>query len=251
MSLAVPFYFRKTWARIAGWGFVMITVINCLGTGTRTGMAALTLGGGVFFLLARIRNKAQIAMGGAIAAVLLSFAMGAPLERILGKGDAASMSVDWRFAMTKIAASMIHEHPILGVGLGNYLGLYYKHMRWADEASKVPTIMHNGYLAVWAEQGTLGLIAFLSMFGSAMLVLLRLIRRPANDYIHYTSVGLLGGLVAHLFTQVGYPLLGDEQGYFLMGFAISLYAVNEAEFGRFPYAPAPSRLPAPSETAGA
>ncbi|MFN7954679.1 MAG: O-antigen ligase family protein [bacterium] len=235
MSMAVPFLFRRRWLKVAGWGFVMLTVVNCLGTGTRTGMGSLLFGVLAFFALAKIPHKPQIAAAAIVAALVLGIMMGAPLERILGKEHKAETSTAWRFAMTKIAIQMIEDHPILGVGVGNYVGLYYKYCEKVPEANRTPVIMHNGYLAVWSEQGTLGLICFLGFFGSVALDLFRTVRRPASRYIHFAAAGLLGGLVAHLITQLGYPLLGDELGYWLMGFGVTITELNRRLHGEYPF----------------
>ncbi len=235
MSLAVPFLFRRRWLKLAGWGFAMLTVVNCLGTGTRTGMGSLLFGVLAFFALARIPHKPQIAAAAIVAALCLGIMMGAPLERILGKEHKAETSTAWRFAMSKIAIQMIEDHPLLGVGVGNYVGLYYKYCERVPEANRTPVIMHNGYLAVWSEQGTLGLICFLGFFGSVAYTLFRTVRHPANRYVHFAAAGLFGGLVAHLMTQIGYPLLGDELGYWLMGFGVTLGEVNRRMLGEYPF----------------
>ena len=139
--------------------------------------------------------------------------------------------------MSRIAVRMVRDHPILGVGVGNYVGLYYKYAEEVPEANRTPVVMHNGYLAVWSEQGSLGLAFFLAVFGSLAWALVRTMRRPANDYIHYVSVALLGALVAHLMTQLGYPLLGDELGYLLMGFGVTIAEVNRMLLGEYPFRP--------------
>lgn len=237
LSMAVPFLVRRRWMKIAGWGFVMLTIVNCLGTGTRTGMGSLLMGVLVFFTFARIRHKPQMAVASIVAALMLGTMLGAPLERILGKEHKAEVSTAWRVAMSRIAVRMVRDHPILGVGVGNYVGLYYKYAEEVPEANRTPVVMHNGYLAVWSEQGSLGLAFFLAVFGSLAWALVRTMRRPANDYIHYVSVALLGALVAHLMTQLGYPLLGDELGYLLMGFGVTIAEVNRMLLGEYPFRP--------------
>lgn len=244
LSMAVPFLVRRRWMKIAGWGFVMLTIVNCLGTGTRTGMGSLLMGVLVFFTFARIRHKPQMAVASIVAALMLGTMLGAPLERILGKEHKAEVSTAWRVAMSRLAVRMVRDHPVLGVGVGNYVGLYYKYAEEVPEANRTPVVMHNGYLAVWSEQGSLGLTFFLAVFGSIAWALIQTMRRPANDYMHYVSVALLGALVAHLVTQLGYPLLGDELGYLLMGFGVTISEVNRMLHGEYPFRPQrPAHLP--------
>ncbi len=248
LSLAVPFLVRRRWLKIVGWGFVMLTIVNCLGTGTRTGMGGMLVGVLLFFWFAKIRHKAQLAVVSVVAALALGAMLGAPLERILGKEHKAEVSTAWRIAMSKMAVKMIHDHPVMGVGVGNFVGLYYKYAEFVPEANRTPIVMHNGYLAVWAEQGTIGLIFFLSIFGSVTVILWRCMRHPANDYVHYASVGLAGALAAHLVTQFGYPLLGDELGYLVMGLAVALDEVNRSLNHEYPFRSTLPPAPAGAET---
>ncbi len=67
----------------------------------------------------------------------------------------------------KLAMSIISQHPIFGVGANNFafvMGSYVS----LDIAGEWLNTVHNKYLLVWAETGTIGLVAFLLFLGSIL-----------------------------------------------------------------------------------
>lgn len=88
------------------------------------------------------------------------------LERVKTIGQASSQqSVTERFLMWKSASNMIIEHPIFGVGLGNYDEEYQQHYIFDEAKEREQTHAHNVYLQFWAETGIFGLIFFCALFG--------------------------------------------------------------------------------------
>ncbi len=69
-----------------------------------------------------------------------------------------------RLAHWEAALGMVRDHPLLGVGIGNYVPVYpaYAVPGWADPLGHA----HNYYLHIAAEAGLLGLAAYL-VFGLA------------------------------------------------------------------------------------
>ena len=88
------------------------------------------------------------------------------LERVKTIGQASSQqSVTERFLMWRSASNMIIEHPIFGVGLGNYDDEYQQHYIFDEAKERDQTHAHNVYLQFWAETGIFGLMAFCALFG--------------------------------------------------------------------------------------
>lgn len=131
--------------------------------------------------------------------------------------DAGSADTRTRFYDWWVTWEMIKDEPIIGIGLGNYKRdfLYYKAQfidtergaPYADYFIHKANQAHNEYVQVWAETGTLGLLA------TAAVVLL-LFRTKIRDAIKAKSEqdrlvlwGLLSGVVA-LFAHatVSFPL---------------------------------------------
>ncbi|WP_028393486.1 O-antigen ligase family protein [Bacillus cihuensis] len=93
-----------------------------------------------------------------------------------------------RTTLWKTGWVMFKDNPIIGVGTGNYL------VRYKEYVTKYPDLnighdeysVHNSYLKVMAESGTIGILAFLSMYVTYFLYLARL----------YFKQNLLGQVVA-------------------------------------------------------
>lgn len=94
-----------------------------------------------------------------------------------------------RIAHWQAAVSMAQEHPLFGVGLGNYADVYdaYRLINWEEPLGHA----HNLYLNFLAETGVVGLVAYLGFW----LVIFRVTwtaRRHPNRHERAVAVGLLG-----------------------------------------------------------
>ena len=158
-----------------------------------------------------------------VAAVLVAFALGigyyleaapAHIRNSFStslSGASAGRSDEWR-----IAFRMFSDHPLGGVGLGNYI---------VDEASYATQtinvthigyiandrlIAHSTYLEVAAELGIGGVAVLLAIFGMAAIRSGRglALRARAPDDIHFYARGLLAGaigmFVAYVFLSAEY-----------------------------------------------
>jgi putative inorganic carbon (HCO3(-)) transporter len=104
----------------------------------------------------------------------------------------ANFAVLERMAHWQSAVGMWKDHPWLGVGIGNYEPVYaqYALPLWALPLGHA----HNYYLNVAAEAGLLGLVAYLLVWGAALLVSWRATRR-ATGWYWGLALGVLGALV--------------------------------------------------------
>jgi putative inorganic carbon (hco3(-)) transporter len=113
--------------------------------------------------------------------------------RVLGD-DAGS--AQGRFPLMRLAFAMIEEHPILGVGANNY-GLMIKQYATPEFGRDWLYVVHNHYLLVWAESGTVGFFAF-------VWFLLAILWRGwegwrRNDrFLSPLALGLTAAVVGHL-----------------------------------------------------
>jgi len=105
---------------------------------------------------------------------------------------------------------MVKDHPILGVGAGNFKVIYPLY-RSAKVRETIPkgvkySKAHNDFLQIWAEMGTLGLICFLwILFSLAPRVLYPLPERTGPSA--HISLGLSAGIIALLVQAFFNPLL--------------------------------------------
>ncbi len=113
----------------------------------------------VWFLEPRLLARIKIIFAGALVAILLLPSLLDRFERLQGVDDATELS---RFAVWQAAGTMFLEHPILGVGYGNYRGLF-GYLSPQPVLSKVDA--HNLYLQLLAETDCLDSAALPSCCG--------------------------------------------------------------------------------------
>ncbi|MCU0481821.1 MAG: O-antigen ligase family protein, partial [Anaerolineae bacterium] len=97
-----------------------------------------------------------------------------------------------RLAHWQAALNMGRSHAWLGVGFGNYDATYetYRLINWKFSLGHA----HNYYLNVLAETGIIGLVAYIGLFVS-LLMLTWQTRNHPDSLARLTAVGLLGSWV--------------------------------------------------------
>ncbi len=87
-----------------------------------------------------------------------------------------------RLAHWQAAQNMILGRPYTGVGFGNYEAAYdqYRTYAWPLALGHA----HNYLLNIWAETGLFGFLAYLALWGSAIVVSLRIAWRKTTDDGH-------------------------------------------------------------------
>jgi O-antigen ligase len=124
--------------------------------------------------------------------------------------------VEERFSTYDEAISMIKEYPIIGGGIGNF-GPYV-----ARNPNLQPkegfAIVNNEFLEIWAEQGIIGLLIFLSLI---FIIIIRsikaLMRQNANPYLKTVLIGLLFAYLAILVQYQTFSTLYILHFWFLIG----------------------------------
>lgn len=124
-----------------------------------------------------------------------------------------------------VGLDMFTQHPVGGVGLRNYAELFQKHVLNAHYAARHEARdAHSLYLEVAAEQGLIGLLALITLYGyalhTAFFATNRLSRRSIADASLPLAIGLslIGFLAASIFLHEAYA-----RTYFIViGMALAL-----------------------------
>ena len=268
---------------VVGWGQTLVLFLPLalsLGVDRSAGRnrwfflgVTLTILGGLYLTQSR---GAYLALGVAVAvwlvaagqARLLLFAplgllllplpgVGSRLATLTAVGEATSggggdVSLIERIAVQRDAVAMFAEHPILGVGAGNFLVVQPEYQRESGALTARPLPVHNTYLQIAAESGMVGLAAWLLFFGCAVFVTVRALiiyrrlkARAGAEPGQWVAVGVLAGLTGFAFAALFVPL---TQGRTLMsviaiGAAVDVQARRAAQVslpaGGYPSRPAP------------
>jgi O-antigen ligase len=118
------------------------------------------------------------------------------------------------------------RHPLLGIGMGNY----------QDEMSYTGHVTHNAYTQVAAEMG----MAALACYTMFIIIPLRKLGQIARETFatrrdsqyYYLTVGLQGALLGYMVSSFFLSVAYLWYVYYLVGFAICLRRLYEAETGK-------------------
>ncbi|MDD2922474.1 MAG: O-antigen ligase family protein [Anaerolineales bacterium] len=148
-------------------------------------------------------------------------------------GGVRDSSIRGRTSEAIVALQMFADYPILGVGLGNYPGLYQKYsQRLGIDARSEVRQAHSLYLEVAAETGLLGLFSFglllwvvLKSMWKAQRSLARAGLTSVSNMVAAYAFGFLGYLLAAIFIHSAYP----RNFWVLAGIALSIPRMAEIE----------------------
>jgi O-antigen ligase len=147
-------------------------------------------------LRGRHTGRKLLLFGSMVAGALL--AIGPVLLRLTASDPGA---LDFRREWLGIAWRMVEARPILGFGLNTFsyeiVGYApYSVSKLIDLFGSTWPVVHNIYLLVWAEQGTLGFVLFLGLLGQIFWIGVRNARRCVSERMFMLNIGALCGLVA-------------------------------------------------------
>ena len=121
---------------------------------------------------------------------------------ILARGaQGDQLSASYRLADWRAAFAMIRDHPLLGVGKGNYLELARLYNPWTLEYP-----VHNVFLLSWAETGILGLGAFVALLAGAFRAAGRAVRGSSGVGAAFglAAFAAFAGIVLRMFVSMSF-----------------------------------------------
>lgn len=159
--------------------------------------AFLGFGLGVLVLGLIYSIKLIFALGGFS---ILMFFIPSVFQRV--KDVTSSSQNESRIKLWKTAIKMIQEHPIFGVGNGNFVTRYneyvkkYKELKY-QEYQNYPG--HNSYLKVESELGIIGIVSFLGIVSIALFRVKKLYTTTTDSFYKPFYMGVMASMVALLF----------------------------------------------------
>ena len=253
LLLGIAFFYylslttRQTWVKIAAVLGTLLLMPTILLSASRSGFMGMLLLG-LMVMLGMFGGRSQRSRLATVSGLLLAVGVGILTyvtilpprmqQRILNLNPFAqqtaegSKSTEFRYATIQNSFQIIGEHPILGVGLGNFRWVHkHTHGRF-----KPP---HNSYVWALAEGGVPLLLAFLALFWAIWRRLGRLQEAYADhDVIPYFPHWLRVYIVLLLFFSFFADVWIEEHVFLLIGATILL------EYWRPTLTPAPAPAPA-------
>ncbi|MGH4140119.1 O-antigen ligase family protein [Clostridium sp.] len=188
-------YEKNKYKKIVYTFLSILLLTNLLMTLSRN--AFLGFGLGVLVLALIYSIKLIFALGGFN---ILMFFIPSVFQRLK---DVTNLSQDEsRIKLWKTAIMMIKEHPLFGVGNGNFVTRYneyikkYKELKY-QEYQNYPG--HNSYLKVQSELGIIGIVSFLGIVTTALCRVKKLYNTTKDRFYKPFYMGVMAGMVAFLF----------------------------------------------------
>lgn len=166
-------YFLRTWAKdrfvrlFLAFGMT-ITLLGTFFTVSRTGLLLLISAVGLVYFLGS-KNRRQIRVLLVILATIILIWVFADnvlsiLRSIIPSIEQGTDTVGIRYGLWLAGWRMWLEHPVLGVGIGQYSNQLIYYGRDLLSADHLQLIAHNMYIQILAETGLVGFVLFIAMF---------------------------------------------------------------------------------------
>lgn len=208
---------------------VAVQFVALLLTMTRGAWVAVVAGLAVACLLVRNRLVAVLSAILLVALVAFTIVYSSDQNRTISLGELlsshADRNVSTRLVLWDIAWDMFREHPITGVGMGDYESEADSMLEGRSVRTTVDS--HNVFLQILATRGLIGFIPFVIFWVVLLRELSRAMRRYPRGSIEWTyAVGAIAVTVAVLFGGLTELNIDDEEVFiaflFLTGFARSV-----------------------------
>jgi len=207
----------------------MLFITNLLMTFSRNALLGFGLGVLVLGLIYSI--KLIFALGGFS---ILMFFIPSVSQRVI---DITSLSQnESRIKLWKTAIMMIREHPIIGVGNGNFVTRYneyvikYKELKY-QSYQNYPA--HNSYLKVQSELGIIGIVSFLGVVAITLFRVKKLYTTTTDKFHKPFYMGVMASMIAFLFMNAFDNLFFAPKAttyfWFLLATAEALLNINHKE----------------------
>lgn len=135
-----------------------------------------------------------------------------------------------RLMIWDITARMIEDHPLTGIGAGNFpinLQSYYGEFDLSQLDSTNWVRPHNDYLWVLSEKGVVALLLFLAFFGMAFYYIWLIVKRETEYGHKWLAIAIFMGLTSYMVNAFfDFPLERINQQAILALFIASLVAMS-------------------------
>jgi O-antigen ligase len=200
---------RERWLHL-GIGFAVLGALYL--THSYAAWLAAGVSVSLFLWMAERKNNRKLFCGfGVIVLICLGlvFLEGRNSEKLtalLSFGERSSLSS--RVMIWQSASLMLHQEPVLGIGVGNFQREYLAQQRYFPPYLEwaVPE-PHNLFLAVWLQMGMWGLLGLLGLIGIALRNGWRQQKKPAVRILLSLFLGLLA------YGLVDTPLFGNALAF--------------------------------------
>ncbi len=198
--LALP---MRRWQKLFLVATLLLAIYNLVGTESRGGWTSVAIGILVVGLISLLKGWLNIKRLVLALIVVIFFALifsGTIISRLTGDDHGAA---DARGPLADIAFNMIRDNPIVGVGANNF-GVALDDYIEPEQFGAWLNLVHNGWLLVWSETGTLGIILYVIFWLTILWQAVRLIK-SGHPFYAPIAVGIFASMLGtsmHMMVEI-------------------------------------------------
>lgn len=219
MAIHLALNARSIWRRLLWWGVLALLMLSIIGTSSRGGTLGLIAVVGYLWLVTPRKVLTLLGIGLAVV-IVLAYAPSLYFQRMgtIGSYEEESSAMG-RITAWKASLRMCADHPLLGVGTGQFptkFGSHYRH--FVVDAYTYPWMTaHSMYFLVVGELGLPGIMVLLMLvFGNiraSSLLRRHLLATPIPDehqrmvsarLLYLLNASMVGLAVSGAFLSVAY-----------------------------------------------
>jgi O-antigen ligase len=225
--LAAALLWARDWrSLLAATAALGVLLAGLVLTFSQSSLAALLVS---LLVLAALRWRARtvlvLALGAAIVAGGVAVAFPGVTKVDLGSGRSLKKATSGRTDLVKAGVKMFLDRPVLGYGSGSFAKEFRRREHTSDE--RAASASHTIPVTVAAEQGVVGLAAYLAVLATAFMLVLQGLGRlrgastaPAELVARGAIAAAFTGLVVHTLAYAAF--LEDPLTWTLLGAAAGL-----------------------------
>jgi O-antigen ligase len=222
----------KAPAKILVFLLLVAYAANVIGSSSKAGWLGLVFLLLVYMAIAEDTYKWRMVGGGLLVGVIgfvaLSFnsKLLVGLEKITGHTYANTVRVGYALMLWE----MVKDHPILGAGTGAFGYEYHRYFpagRGMVPFDAAPS--GNAYMQVWGENGTLGLLCMLGIYGVVLMGLWLGMKNSKTARLKSLGATLIGLFVVTMWSIVVYPIWDSKFLWMTIGLAAAYANLPEVQ----------------------
>ncbi|KZL93732.1 O-antigen ligase family protein [Clostridium magnum] len=191
---------------------------NLILTGSRNAIIGIMVGVVILAIVYSFRLVILMALLGGISIFI-------PVIRTRLMAITDKTQNESRVYLWEIAKKMIKDHPLFGVGNGNYATLHDKYTEIYPQFKFYMDIKatHNSYLKIESELGIIGGISFIGILISALIQVKKFISTTQDEFYKFFYTGFLASMISFYVMNISDNLffVPKTTSYFWILLAIS------------------------------
>lgn len=206
---------------------LLLFFFNILGGGSRGALLAYMGSIAIFWFLSDHKHKWRIGVVAmSLLIMLLAIYTLAISEGMIARiiGESGTSSISFRIGWIKMAFEIIQDHPILGIGTGNFLDEYNRYI--VSQVPRHPHYLHNTYLQVLVENGFLGFLAYISIYLISVKNLYQVSRRALDPMLRLMAKLFLALLIGLSLSAATSNVLPDELYWLVFTFSFVIVKLS-------------------------